>query len=207
VRLRRRGGTIRGVKNRNAHQAPARQALLGCLTTLLLAAPCRPANADDVIVNIGGGSQPGSDQRNETWGVDYSFYQFKRSDRQHIEVGVSYTSLRTNGAGNGSLYALSVYPQITLYPGKTSKIAAHSPAWAEPFFFVRALGPSYISENSLGSRQQAEHFAFQAQVGVGAIIKTRAIVTVSWKHFSNANLFEENDGFDVPFVISGGVRF
>lgn len=184
---------------------PARHALLGFLTTL--AAVCGPARADDVIFNIGGGPQPGSDQRNETWGVDYSFHRFERSERQHIEIGVSYTSLKTNGPGNDSLIALSVYPQITLYPAKTSKIAARSPAWAQPFFFVRALAPSYISENSLGARQQAEHFAFQAQVGVGAVINTRGIVTVSWKHFSNANLFEENDGIDVPFVISGGIRF
>lgn len=195
------------MKNSNAAKASVRRRTLGCLTTLLLAVAGRPACADHVLFNVGGGQQPGADQRNETWGVDYSFYQFKRSDRQHIEVGVSYTSLRTNGPGNDSLVALSVYPQVTLYPAKTSKITARSPAWAEPFFFVRALGPSYISENSLGTRQQAEHFAFQAQVGVGAIINKRGIVAVSWKHFSNANLFEENDGIDVPFVINGGIRF
>jgi len=195
------------VKNSSAARSPGRQALLGCLATLVLAVSYRPAFADDVLFNIGGGQQPGADQRNETWGIDYSFYQFKRSDRQHIEVGVSYTALRTNGPGNDSLVAISVYPQITLYPAKTSKIAARSPAWAEPFFFARALGPSYISENSLGSRQQAEHFAFQAQVGVGMIVKSRAVVTVAWKHFSNADLFDDNDGIDVPFVISGGIRF
>jgi len=177
------------------------------LTTVALAAMCRPAGADEVIVNVGAGSQPGSDQRNKTWGVDYSFHRFERSERQHIEIGVSYTSLKTNGPGHDSLVAISVYPQLTLYPSKTSKITAHAPAWAQPFFFVRALGPSYISENSLGTREQAEHFAFQAQVGVGAVINEKAIVTFSWKHFSNAELFQPNDGIDVPFVISGGIRF
>jgi len=174
---------------------------------LSLASLYRTAWADDILVNVGAGPQPGADQRNETWGLDYSFYQLKRSDRQHIEVGVSYTSLRTNGPGNGSTVALSVYPQITLYPAKTSRIAARSPAWAEPFFFARALAPSYISENGLGSRQQAEHFAFQAQVGVGVIVNSRAVFTVSWKHFSNANLYDDNDGIDVPLVVNVGVRF
>jgi hypothetical protein len=172
-----------------------------------LTAPCRPTYADEVLFNVGGGQQLGADQRNETWGIDYSFHQFKRSDRQHIEVGVSYTSLRTNGPGNDSMVAVSVYPQLTLYPGKTSRIAARSPAWAAPFFFARALGPSYISDNRLGSRQQAEHFAFQAQIGVGVTINSRAVVTVSWKHFSNANLYDDNDGIDVPLVVNLGVRF
>ncbi|HEY9182282.1 MAG TPA: acyloxyacyl hydrolase [Gammaproteobacteria bacterium] len=185
----------------------AGRAWVGSLITLSLAAACGPAVADEVIFNVGAGSQPGSDQRNKTWGADYSFHRWERSDRQHIQVGVSYTSLTTNGPGHDSLVAISVYPQITLYPSKTSKIMARSPAWAQPFFFVRALGPSYISENSLGTREQAEHFAFQAQVGVGVVINEKGIVTFSWKHFSNAELFQPNDGIDVPFVISGGVRF
>jgi hypothetical protein len=195
------------VKHYDRAGARARCGRVGWLTALALAAACGPACADELIFNIGAGSQPGSDQRNKTWGVDYSFHRFERSERQHIEIGVSYTSLRTNGSGNDSLVALSVYPQITLYPSKTSKIMAHSPKWAQPFFFVRALGPSYISDNSLGTREQAEHFAFQAQVGVGAVINEKGLVTFSWKHFSNAELFQPNDGIDVPFVISAGMRF
>ena len=195
------------MKHQNRAGLRARRGWVGLLTTLSLAAICAPACADEVIFNVGAGSQPGSDQRNTTWGADYSFHRWERSERQHIQVGVSYTSLKTNGPGHDSLVAISVYPQITLYPSKTSKITAHSPTWAQPFFFVRALGPSYISENSLGTREQAEHFAFQAQVGVGAVINEKAIVTFSWKHFSNAELFQPNDGIDVPFVISGGVRF
>jgi hypothetical protein len=194
------------VKKRLEVSVPRRHALLAFLTTLA-ALVSGPARADHVLVNLGGGSQPGSDQRNETWGVDYSFHRWERSERQHIEIGVSYTYLTTNGPGHDSLYALSVYPQVTLYPAKTSKIMERSPKWAQPFFFVRALGPSYISEKGLGTREQAEHFAFQAQVGVGAVINEKGIVTVSWKHFSNAELSQPNDGIDVPFVISGGIRF
>ena len=32
-------------------------------------------------------------------------------------------------------------------------------------------------------------------------------VSVSWKHFSNANLYSDNDGIDLPVVLNVGVRF
>lgn len=177
------------------------------LSILCLTALCGAARADEVFVNFGGGPQRYASQRNRTVGIDYGFYRFERSARQHIDVGVSYTRLSTNEGVNDSLYAVSVYPQLTFWPVETSWIARHSPAWAHPFFFVRALGPSYISENRLGTRRQAKHFAFQAQIGVGARLKGKAIVMLSWKHFSNANLFDENDGIDLPLVLHLGASF
>ncbi len=177
----------------------------------VLAIPASTALGDELLVTFGQGPQPDASQDNETLGVDYRFYRYMRSERQYIDVGVSYTYLRTDTATNRRLHALSIYPQITLVPAKTSRIAAHSPAWAEPFFFVRALGPSYITENTFGERKQSHHFAFQAQVGVGVVLnpgrRARTVLTVSWKHFSNANLYRNNDGIDVPLVIQVGARF
>jgi hypothetical protein len=190
----------------------SKRLVLGALAAVLGAsglAQC--AAADELLLTLGQGAQPGADQRNETVGVDYSFHRFERSARQHIDVGVSYTRLTTNVADNRSLYALSIYPQITLYPSKTSRVAARSPSWAEPFFFVRALAPTYISDSTLGSRRQADSLSFQAQVGVGVLLKPgaarRTVVAVSWKHFSNADLYTDNDGIDVPLVISVGMKF
>ncbi len=52
---------------------------------------------------------------------------------------------------------------------------------------------------------------FQAQIGVGATIRTRnhaeVIISLSWKHFSNANLYDDNDGIDFPIVLNFGIRF
>jgi hypothetical protein len=63
----------------------------------------------------------------------------------------------------------------------------------------------------LGSRRQAESFAFQAQVGVGVQLNPgadrRGVIAVSWKHFSNADLYRHNDGIDVPLVINIGMAF
>lgn len=110
-----------------------------------------------------------------------------------------------------NMYAVSIYPQLSLFPGDDSKINSIMPEWAEPFFFVRALAPSYISANRLGDRQQANNFSFQAQIGIGVTIrrsdKTEAIIALSWKHFSNARMFEDNDGIDLPLVLNFGLRF
>ncbi len=123
---------------------------------------------------------------------------------------MAYTRVSTNALDNREMYAVSVYPQLTLYPPAGGRIAARAPRWAKPYFFVRALGPSYISEDKLGEREQDNHLSFLAQIGAGVHIGVgegpKIKLNVSWRHFSNANLFSENDGFDVPFVLSIGAR-
>ncbi|WP_250460473.1 acyloxyacyl hydrolase [Microbulbifer litoralis] len=163
----------------------------------------QPVVGDELLFSAGGGFQPDSPQRNSTYGIDYSFKKFEKSYRQHIHLGVSYTKVQTNAAEHKSFHAVSIYPQLNLYPRQRS--------WGQPYFFVRALGPSYISANQLGDRRQDNHFAFQAQVGYAARInwqsKEDLVVMISWKHFSNANLFGDNDGIDMPFVVNVGLNF
>ncbi|WP_299598394.1 acyloxyacyl hydrolase [uncultured Microbulbifer sp.] len=161
------------------------------------------AAANELLISAGGGPQPDSPQTNRTYGIDYSFKKFEKSHRQHIHLGVSYTRVETDADEHKSFHAVSIYPQLNLYPRKQS--------WGQPYFFVRALGPSYISSNQLGNRHQDNNFAFQAQVGYAARINWQSredlVVMVSWKHFSNANLFSDNDGIDMPFVINVGLNF
>ncbi len=170
---------------------------------LFLLLPDSPVYADELIVNFGGGNQLDTSQHNKTFGLDYSFYRKVRSYRQHFLLGVSVTHMTTDATANQTVNSISLYPQINLYP--------RSQDWGQPFFFVRALGPSYISSNRLGEREQKHHFSFQAQVGYGAYLhfqdKRNAIISVSFKHFSNANIFSGNDGFDFPFVLSLGTSF
>jgi len=181
------------------------------ICTLALLVCCISASADDLLLNFGGGPQPGSDQTNSTAGIDFVFFSHERSKRSSFDIGVSYTYMSTNTAQNDSIIAYSVFPQLSMYPSPDSWFRTLLPSTTEPYFFVRALGPSYISDNRLGDRQQDKNFAFQAQIGLGAIIPLKngneAIVTFSWKHFSNANLFDDNDGIDFPFVLTLGLRF
>jgi hypothetical protein len=169
--------------------------ILSCLVFNL------PATAGEVMIFYGGGPQQhDSDQHNRGWGIDYSFYKIVRSVRSELSFGVGYTRLVNDADSHDSIYAISLYPQLTLYP--------ENPVKLNPFFFVRALGPSYISDNQFGSREQDNHFSFQSQVGIGIrpyiTEKQQIKIMLSWKHFSNANLFHDNDGFDLPITLSLG---
>jgi hypothetical protein len=158
------------------------------------------AVAGELSLNAGGGHQAGTRQDNWGGGLDWEFWRHARSERQFLSLGVGYTHLRTDAATNTELRAFSVYPQLTL-------LAAQRARW-QPYFFVRALGPTFIDGKQLGEREQAEHLVFQAQVGAGLIAPDDDwFIAASYKHFSNANLFSPNDGIDLRFVLTLGRRW
>jgi hypothetical protein len=174
--------------------------------------------AEEVSVSIGGGPQYGSeysgvkaDQVNRTLGIEYTFFSIARSPRSSFQFGAGYTYVGTNSSSFESLHAISIYPQLRLTPGPDSAIHSWFAESTEPFFYVRALGPTYISTNQLGSRKQSNHFLFQAQVGVGFTIRRIDnkvfTMSLSFKHFSNAGLFDDNDGIDLPFLLNVGFLF
>lgn len=182
--------------------------LLGSLFSPLLSAaeagmPAGIEKINELFVSLGSGRQPNAEQKNRLVSLDYNFIRLNRSPRSGLSLGISYTQLRTNFNSNRRVEVLSLYPQLTLRP--VSKFLK------DKYFFVRALGPSYISDNKLGERRQSRNFSFLAQVGVGmtrqVMGEKEIMVQISWRHFSNANLFEENEAFDVPFVFSLGYSF
>lgn len=160
------------------------------------------AIADDLIwqVNAGEGQQSHSNQNNRMTGVDLIFYQHARSENQELMIGVGYTDIHTNAGFNEHVQAVSIFPQLNLY-GKNNKSV-------RPMFFVRALGPTWLSNKNLSDREQGSSFAFQAQVGAGLWCGKDKdwLVSLSYKHFSNAGLFSPNDSFDVPVLLSLGYR-
>ncbi len=185
---------------------------LRLLAALLLAMSPGAAFAQEVLgmINVGGGPQPNGDQVHRTAGVDLNLWRWDRTARQQISVGVGYTFLRSNRGPNKQLHAISVYPQLTLTPADPNRFGRFFPQGAVPYFFVRALGPSYISERTIGEREQGKRFTFQAQIGVGMRWKSdnrTKHLALSAKHFSNANLYADNDGIDMPLVLSYGVTF
>jgi len=193
-----------------------RKTAFGLLAALIV--QCNAVSADELHVNYGGGTQPGSDSSsgrghsvNTMAGFDYSFFRHDRSSRTSFIIGVSYTYLAVNSDEFDHIHAYSIYPQFSMYPTPKSWVHSIVPENSEPYFYVRFLGPSYISANRLGSRHQDKNFSFQAQVGVGASFPMkndkRAMFSVSWKHFSNANLYSDNDGIDIPIVLNFGIEF
>lgn len=162
------------------------------------------AVADSVLLSLSGGKEPGGDQDNSLVALDYEFVRKSRSIRSSLSLGVSYAYMRNNAdVGAGDAHVLSLYPQLTLHP----QYAALRNTW----FFVRALGPGYLSDNQFGHLRQDNHFTFLAQVGVGYRMPldgdNALLWQVSWRHYSNANLFNDNDGIDFPVTLSIGLDF
>jgi lipid A 3-O-deacylase len=206
------GGRVR--RRRIRHEARERLSAMLLATLALCATPV--AGARELLLSMGAGPQPGGDQTNRSASVDFSIRTFERSARQHISIGVVYTRLETDTPADRQMNALSIYPEFSYFPAAGGRIREAMPPRVEPYFFTRFLGPSYISENTLGDRHQEHHFAFLAQLGVGMLVdfgeqhgerRRRADFRISWKHFSNAHWFDQNDGIDVPFVVSMGVEF
>ena len=161
------------------------------------------ARADELIwmVNAGAGQQSNSDQDNRMVGADLIFWKHERSARQEIVVGVGYTDIRTNAGFDEHVQAVSIFPQLNLYPKDNS-------GKVRPMFFVRALGPTWLSDRRLGEREQGRNFCFQAQIGGGIWFGKDKdwLVALSYKHFSNAGLFDPNEAFDVPLLLTVGNR-
>ena len=160
------------------------------------------ARADDLIwlVNAGGGQQSHSEQDNRMAGADLIFYQHSRSERQEIVIGVGYTDINTNAGFNEHVQAISIFPQLNLYGKDNDSV--------RPMFFVRALGPTWLSSRHLGDREQGRNFTFQAQVGAGLWFGKDKdwLIALSYKHFSNAGLTSPNEAFDVPVLLTLGYR-
>lgn len=157
------------------------------------------SQAGEILFGLGAGLQFGTDDHNQAAFVDAILYDYHRSSRQILSLGSSITHLRTNSAsGTSQLTAFSIFPELRLSTTLESK---------EVFFHVRALGPSYLTTTKFGEREQAMHFAFQAQVGGGIYLDKakKYQLRFQYRHFSNANLKQPNDGIDVPFIISIGV--
>jgi hypothetical protein len=175
--------------------------LAACLLAAAFA-QANPARADDLIwqVNHGEGGQSGSSQDNSMSGVDVIFFQHARSERQEFVIGAGYTDIQSDTAIDDHVRAVSLFPQLNLYGRERESV--------RPMFFVRALGPTWLSGRQLGSREQGSQFAFQAQVGAGLWFGPRKdwFAALSYKHFSNAGLFSPNDSFDVPVALTLGYR-
>lgn len=176
--------------------------ILSLLSLWLLSAG--EAHADKWLLSVSGGREPGVDQDNFMAAIDYEFAERPRSQRSALSFGVSYANIRNNAAeGAGEAHVLTLYPQLTLYPVRESM--------RNTYFFVRALGPGYLSENHFGHLQQSNNFTFLAQVGVGYRMPldgaSSLLWQLSWRHYSNAGLFSANDGIDFPVTLSVGMRY
>ena len=160
------------------------------------------AQEADLWLYAGGGKQLHTDeQHNRIFGADVNVLHHRYSDIQTWSLGAGVAQLNANHGEIRELTAVSVFPQLTLRLPRTDHL--------KPYFFVRALGPTYLSARGLGERKQAYSWAFQSQVGIGAYVGTTEnwTLNVSFRHYSNANFGKPNEGIDTLLILTIGNRF
>ncbi len=146
-------------------------------------------------VSIGGGQQTHTNDRNKMNAVELAFYKHQRSQRQHISVFATAAKLDSNADNSKQISAYSLVPQVSFFLPVNSNMQLQ--------LLLRALGPTYISNDRLGTRQQAKHFTFQSMAGAGLRFgrKLQYELNLAWRHYSNANLFSDNDGWNFPVTL------
>jgi len=115
------------------------------------------------------------------WGASASYWQSKKSKQE--------------------FYTLSVFPVFRFNLIHTRPLDA--------YFSYSVAGPTYISRIMIDGVDTGEHFTFQDTIGVGAFFGENRTMNAEVKigHYSNGNIFPENDAVKVPLSINIGYAF
>lgn len=156
-------------------------------------------------LNVGGGYGPQSldnwdTQNNGVIDISYTFYESKKSGAWQFLCGVGYSYVFTDESQNEDVHMISVLPAVRY---NLKERASFSP------FLEVTIGPSYMSDKQLGTREQGSHFIFNDFFTIG-VRWGKALeweFRYSWRHISNGNLVKPNPGWDIPFSFYLSKRF
>lgn len=153
-------------------------------------------------VTIGYGPQSLSSenrQNNSVIDFNYTFYRYQLKTYNNFSflLGSGYSYLWTDVDVNKNIHLFSLLPSIRYILPKSE----HTDF--QPFIGV-TIGPSVMSSTTLGYQEQGSRFIFNDFFSIGAKFGSNCEweICLSWRHFSNGQLFSPNPGFDVPFCVS-----
>lgn len=110
-------------------------------------------------------------------------------------AGVSYFKTRNN---NESFFTISAYPVLRFTAFRSPK--------TDLFFEYTVAGPTYISRTLLDNEKTGKKFTFYDAMGIGMFTGKKKNINAGIRisHFSNGNIFPQNDGVKVPLTFSVG---
>ena len=102
---------------------------------------------------------------------------------------------------NDEFYSFSLYPLLRFMTVRTKPL--------DLFFEYSVAGPSFISKTVIDNKETGKRFTFQDFMGMGIVAgKNRNMnAGIRIAHFSNGNIYPENDGVKVPLTFSIGYAF
>ena len=110
-------------------------------------------------------------------------------------AGIGYWRSRNN---NDKFLTLSVYPVLRFTAFRSPK--------TDLFFEYTVAGPTYISKTLIDKETTGRHFTFYDAMGIGMFTgkKKNLNAGIRIAHFSNGNIFPQNNGVKVPLTFSFG---
>lgn len=110
-------------------------------------------------------------------------------------TGISYWKSRNN---KQSFFTLSLYPVLRFNAIRSKK--------ADFYFEYTVAGPTYISKTLIDNETTGRHFTFYDAMGIGVFAgkKKNFNAGIRIAHFSNGNIFSQNNGVKIPLTFSLG---
>lgn len=133
-----------------------------------------------------------------------NFYSYQSADHSLLFTLNASTGYWTAPSDQDNhLMTLGLQPTCRVY------FSHNMMHYTRPYLFI-GYGPAYLTHKKLGAKEQGANFAFQGDVGGGFEFgKNYKGIDINLRmvHFSNANLFTPNQGFDFLYVLSIGYLF
>lgn len=129
----------------------------------------------------------------------YEREMYRHGTHFTIDLGgsVSYWERASSGLAD-----FAVFPALKFWWNRDARV------WTP--YLLLSVGPSYITRSQFGAGDDlGSNFIFQDILGVCLKMgqKNPINTCVKFQHYSNANLFMPNHGFDVPVLFSLGYAF
>lgn len=135
-------------------------------------------------------------QTNEIAEIGINLWRSRWGKRHEFTLGIAAARLRSDKGPNKELQSFNLMPQY--------RYLIDYPNDYHQFYLVVAAGPGRITHKELGDRNQGSHLIFNDKLGLGTYLdrQRRWSLELVWRHFSNANTQQPNDGIDVPLSVT-----
>ena len=117
-----------------------------------------------------------------------------------LDWGINASFWETN-INHDKFFTLSIFPAFRLNFLQTKKVDA--------YFYYSVVAPTYISKTILDDHKMGGNFTFMDNMGTGVFFGQNKNLNAELKigHYSNGNIFTDNEAVKIPLSLSLGYVF
>lgn len=132
--------------------------------------------------------------------VNYQRNIFHTRNVFALDWGAGFGAWKSRNRGN-RFVTLSLYPVL--------RFTAFRSRQTDLFFEYTAAGPTFISRTLIDNEKTGRRFTFYDAMGMGVFAGKKKNINAGIRiaHFSNGNIFPNNNGVKVPLTFSMGYAF